>query len=370
VFNIDTEVLRANPYVFGAVAAIGTYVLLLFMKKLFQRQAEKLAYHHKQKVIYEILIYTVAYTGHIFMIVSALYLGFHFFPEHRTYPTWSFRIFFFALMWQVAIWGNYLIKKWMQISFHIKRKKDPAAASSVSIVELMVKVIFISVLVLFTLNNMGIEVTTMVAGLGIGGIAVALALQNVLGDLFSSLSIILDKPFVVGDFIILGEWLGEVEKIGLKTTRIRSLGGEQIIMSNSDLLSSRIRNMKRMHERRVALVFTLTHENTPEQLRKAVSIMSAIVRRTARVRFERCHFMKINLSSLDIELIYWVLSDDYDLHMDIQQEILMDVYRSYKEEGIDFAHPTQTLHIKPMQMSLIQENSPQRPATEKHSSFS
>jgi small-conductance mechanosensitive channel len=203
-----------------------------------------------------------------------------------------------------------------------------------------------AIIFLFTLSNLGIRITTIIAGLGVGGIAVALALQKILGDLFSSLSIVLDKPFVVGDFIIIDQYLGEVEKIGLKTTRIRSLSGEQIIFSNSDLLAARIRNFKRMHERRVSLILTLPHHTKTEKVRVAVSLIAAIVRTKRSVRFERCHFMKIS-SSLDLECVYWVLSDDFDLHMDIQQDILFEIKMAFESEGITFAYPTQTVHVLP-----------------------
>lgn len=330
--------VQSNPYLLGSTVAILCFIAFYFTRRLLRKLTPKVLSRpdHKLDVL---LFYPLSNTTPLFMLVSALYIGFQFFPEYKTYPTWSWRIFFVTLMVQVGIWGSLTIKRWFQQSFSRRKKRDPASASSLSILELMLQVTFLTIMLMFTLNNVGIQVTTMIAGLGVGGIAIALALQNILGDLFSSLSIILDKPFVVGDFIVMGEWLGEVEYIGLKTTRIRSLSGEQIIVSNSDLLGSRIRNMKRMSERRNVIVLSLAHDTTAEGLRKAVEIITAVVCSKNRVRFDRCHFSKVGLHSLDVELVYFILHDDYNIHMDIQQSILLDVHQLFLIENLKYAQP-------------------------------
>ena len=336
--------IQSNPYLLGVTVTILSFLGFFF----FRRLLKKLSNRYKNKDDHkwdDLIVYPLANTTPLFMLISAAYIGFQFLPEYKTYPTWSWRIFFVTLMLQVGIWGSLSIKRWFQQSFSRRKKRDPASASSLSILELMIQASFLTIMLMFTLNNVGIQVTTMIAGLGVGGIAIALALQNILGDLFSSLSIILDKPFVVGDFIVMGEWLGEVEYIGLKTTRIRSLSGEQIIVSNSDLLGSRIRNMKRMSERRNVIVFNLSHETTTDGLRKAVEIITAVVCSKSRVRFDRCHFARVNLHSLDVDLVYFILHDDFNIHMDIQQGILFDIYQLFTAENIKFAQhqrgPTQ-----------------------------
>jgi small-conductance mechanosensitive channel len=335
-FNLILLDVQSNPYLLGSSVAILSFVVLYFTRRLLLKLSSRYDIRTEHKFD-DLVVYPLAHTTPLFMLVSALYIGFQFLPEYKIYPTWSWRIFFVCLMIQVGIWGSLAIKRWFQQSFSRRRKRDPASASSLSILELMLQVSFLTILLMFTLNNVGIQVTTMIAGLGVGGIAIALALQNILGDLFSSLSIILDKPFVVGDFIVMGEWLGEVEYIGLKTTRIRSLSGEQIIVSNSDLLSSRIRNMKRMSERRNVIVLSLSHDTTAEGLKKAVEIVTAVVCSKTRVRFDRCHFSKVCLHSLDVELVYFILHDDYNIHMDIQQSILMDVHQLFLMENLKFA---------------------------------
>lgn len=328
------EQIQNNPYLLGTTVAIFCFISFYFARHLLKKLSNR--YLNRTD---DLIIYPLSNTTPLFMLVSALYIGFQFLPEFKIYPTWSWRIFFVTLMIQMGIWGSFVIKRWFQQSFSRRKKRDPASASSLSILELMLQVTFLTIMLMFTLNNVGIKVTTMIAGLGVGGIAIALALQNILGDLFSSLSIILDKPFVVGDFIVMGEWLGEVEYIGLKTTRIRSLSGEQIIVSNSDLLSSRIRNMKRMSERRNVIVVSLAHDTNAEGLKKAVEIITAVVCSKTRVRFDRCHFSKVGLHSLDVELVYFILHDDYNTHMDIQQSILLDVHQLFLMENLKYAQP-------------------------------
>jgi small-conductance mechanosensitive channel len=195
------------------------------------------------------------------------------------------------------------------------------------------------------LDNQEIEITPLIAGLGIGGVAVALATQNILGDLFASLSIVLDKPFVIGDFLSIDEFLGSVEKVGVKTTRVRSLSGEQLIFSNNDLLNSRIRNFGRMFERRVVFTVGVTYETPAEKLRRIPTIIRDAVEGHEKVRFDRAHFHKYGDSALIFETVYYVLSPDYNRYMDIQQDVNLTIFERFAEGEIDFAYPTQTIHF-------------------------
>lgn len=202
-----------------------------------------------------------------------------------------------------------------------------------------------AIILLLTLQNLGVNVTAMIAGLGIGGIAIALAMQNVLTDLFASLTIALDKPFVAGDFIVVGSEMGSIEHVGLKTTRVRSLSGEQLVFANSDLLSSRIRNYKRMSERRVVFAFGVVYSTTPEVLEAIPAIVKEIIQTQKNVRFDRCHFHRFGGSSLDFEAVYYIASPDFNAHMDAQQAVHLGIARAFRDRTIDFAFPTQTLHI-------------------------
>ena len=193
------------------------------------------------------------------------------------------------------------------------------------------------------LDNLGINVTALVAGLGIGGVAVALALQKILGDLFASLSIMLDKPFVVGDFLVIDDYMGSVEHIGLKTTRIHSLSGEQLVFSNSDLLNSRLRNYGRMFERRVVFSIGVIYETPRKKLQLIPEIIRESVEAQDKIRFDRSHFMKYGDYALMFETVYYVLSPDYNIYMDIQQAIYFAIHKRFEQEQIEFAYPTQKL---------------------------
>jgi small-conductance mechanosensitive channel len=203
-----------------------------------------------------------------------------------------------------------------------------------------------TIILLVALDNLGFNVTTLIAGLGISGIAIALAVQNILGDLFSSFSIVLDKPFVIGDFIIIDEYLGTVEYVGIKTTRIRSLSGEQLIFSNSDLLKSRIRNFKRMFERRVVFSVSVVYGTSHENLVKIPKMIREIILNQDRVRFDRAHFKEYGAYSLNFEIVYWIQNPDYNVYMDTQQNINLAIYEQFNREGIQFAYPTQTVLLQ------------------------
>ncbi|MDZ7623451.1 MAG: mechanosensitive ion channel family protein [Ignavibacteriaceae bacterium] len=197
----------------------------------------------------------------------------------------------------------------------------------------------------FLLDNLGFEITTVIAGLGIGGIAIALAAQAILGDLFSYFVIFFDRPFEIGDFIVIGEFKGSIEHIGIKTTRVRSLSGEQLVFGNSDLTSSRIQNFKRMERRRVVFKIGLIYQTSSEKLEEAVEIVKKIIIDHPDVTYDRGHFASFGAFSLDFEFVFFVLSNDYNRYMDIQQDVNFKVYREFEKRGIEFAYPTQTLYL-------------------------
>ena len=197
----------------------------------------------------------------------------------------------------------------------------------------------------FLLDNLGIKISAVVAGLGIGGIAVALAAQAVLGDLFSYFVIFFDKPFTIGDFIIVGDKMGVVEYIGVKTTRIRALGGEQLVFSNTDLTNSRLHNFKRMEQRRVVFKLDLTYQTPAEKLRRIPGIVKDAIETQKDATFDRGHFASYGDFSLNFEFVYYVTGADYNKYMDIQQAINLTIFESFEKEGVEFAYPTQTLFM-------------------------
>ncbi len=199
--------------------------------------------------------------------------------------------------------------------------------------------------VIFYLDNLGFKVTTVMAGLGVGGVAVALAAQAVLKDLFSYFSIIFDRPFEIGDFIIIGEHLGTVEHIGVKTTRIRSLGGEQLVFSNSDLTDSRLRNYKRMEKRRVVFKLGVVYGTALKELKEIPEIIERVIKKVGDTIFDRAHFFAYGDFNLVFEVVYYVLSSDYNKYMDIQQEINFGIKEEFEKRNIEFAFPTQTVYL-------------------------
>ena len=251
-----------------------------------------------------------------------------------------------ALFLQIGMWLNAGIGFWLERYKSRTLATDAGAATSLAALGFVSRIVLWSALMLVTLDNLGVDVTALVAGLGVGGIAVALAVQNILGDLFASLSIVIDKPFVLGDFVVVDTLSGTVEHVGLKTTRIRSLSGEQIIFSNSDLLKTRIRNYKRMYERRIPFTFGVLYQTTPAQLEAIPTMVREVIEATPKTRFDRAHFFKFGDSSLDFEVIYWVTSPDYTDYMDAQQTINLGLVRRFAAAGIDFAYPTRTLFIE------------------------
>lgn len=231
-------------------------------------------------------------------------------------------------------------------TYWIKKEVDPRRQQSLKGIVPIIKVIVWAIGITFLLDNLGFKISTIVAGLGIGGIAVALAAQAILGDLFSYFVIFFDKPFEIGDFIIVGDFLGTVEHVGIKTTRATSLSGEQLVFSNTDLTNSRIRNYKRMQKRRVVFKLGVIYQTGAEQVKEIPGIIKDIIVNTSDTAFDRAHFFSYGNFSLDFEVVYYVLSNDYNKYMDIQQEINFAIREEFDKRGIEFAYPTQTLFIE------------------------
>jgi small-conductance mechanosensitive channel len=251
-----------------------------------------------------------------------------------------------ALILQLAIWGNGLITFWFRNYAERKADTDVASRTTIAAFSFVARAILWSMLLLVGLNRLGVDITALITGLGVGGIAIALAVQNVLGDLFAALAIVLDKPFVVGDAISVDTMTGTVENVGLKTTRIRSVNGEQLIFSNTDLLKSRIRNFKRMQERRVVLTIGVSYDTPPDTVARIPGMLREAVEAQEQVRFDRSHFMTYGDSSLVFETVYFVLTADYLTFANTNQAVNLAVLRRFSAEGIDFAFPTRTIIVR------------------------
>jgi small-conductance mechanosensitive channel len=255
------------------------------------------------------------------------------------------RLALIAVLLQIAIWADTGVRTWRTIYHQREAAQGGEGAPSMTLMCFMMRMALWIVVGLMVLDNMGVNITTLVASLGIGGIAVALAVQNILGDLFASLSIMLDKPFVRGDFIIVGDALGTVEFVGLKTTRLRALSGEQIIFSNADLLKSRIHNHQRMAMRRAAFIIRVSYQASEAQLRAIPGMLRECVQEQENTLFERAHFTGYTDSSLDFETVYHVKTADYVVFMDTQQAINFKLFSRFRAAGIAFAHPTRVVQL-------------------------
>lgn len=263
-------------------------------------------------------------------------------------PEWmsrAGRVAQLAILLQVGLWAADVVQ-WMLDRYRSRQlEEDPGAATAIGALGFLAQIAVWSVILLTALSVMNFEIGPALAGLGVGGIAVALAVQNILGDLFASLSIIFDRPFVIGDFIIVGEERGTVERVGLKTTRLRSLSGEQLIFSNSDLLSSRVQNFKRMDERRILFNFGVQYDTGYEKLKRIPDLVRQAVEEADNCRFDRAHFADFGDSSLDFEVVYFMTVPDFPSYRDAQQTINLALYRSFEEMEVSFAFPTRTLHM-------------------------
>jgi small-conductance mechanosensitive channel len=251
-----------------------------------------------------------------------------------------------TLLIQGALWGNRLITFWLTEYLRRRGEIDRASRTTISTLGFVGRLVLWATLLLLALDNFGIRVTGLITGLGIGGIAVALAAQEVLKDLFASLAIALDKPFLIGDSITVGEYSGTVEFIGIKTTRVRSINGEQIVIPNSDLMSSRLRNFGRMEERRVLLDLALVYQTPAEQVERAIAMIREVITAHEGIRLDRVHFRSFGESALLVQAVYFINSADYLVYMDLQQEINLEILRRFASEGIAFAHPTRTVEMR------------------------
>lgn len=235
---------------------------------------------------------------------------------------------------------NYIIAK------RFTDEEDVATRSALSMVGKITKGILWAVGILMILSNLGVNITSLIAGLGIGGVAVAFALQNILSDLFSSFAIYFDKPFVVGDFIVVGEDSGTVEKIGIKTTRLRSLSGEELVISNRELTTARIQNFKRLVERRVNAILGVVYGTKKEKLEAIPKMIQEIIESAPKTRFDRVHLKSFGPSSLDFEVSYYIQTDDYNEFMDIREEVNLGIVEVFEKEKVAFAYPTQTIYLE------------------------
>lgn len=328
-----------------ALAVVIVVLLAVSLVKRFTVRRLSVLARHTQTRIDDALVKAVQATQLWLVLPIALYAAAAYLTLGKHTPALLQKLAVVAVFVQLGLWVTTLLQFWINYSRQRALEADASAATSLSAVGLIIKIALWVLILLLGLDNLGVNVSALVTSLGIGGVAIALAVQNILGDLLASISILADKPFVLGDFIIVDNFMGTVEHIGLKTTRLRSLDGEQIVVSNGDLLKSRLRNYKRMRERRVLFRFGVLYQTTVEQLERIPQQVQAAVEALPNTRFDRAHFKGFGDSSLDFEVVYWMLDPDYNHYMDAQQAINLTLMRAFAAEGVEFAYPTRTLIV-------------------------
>jgi small-conductance mechanosensitive channel len=328
-----------------ALLIAATFILLF---SVVHRRAVAHLHHRSDNDdtrIYHFFATVLSRTPFLFLTLLSIYIGTQFIELPGKPARILDRVMVAALLIQAALWGSRGITWWLTRTLNEKRSTDTASLTTIAIIGFIARVLLWSLILLMILDNFGVNITALIASLGVGGIAVALATQNILSDIFASLAITLDKPFVVGDFIVVDTLMGTVEFIGIKTTRIRSLEGEQIIFSNAELLKSRIQNYKRMVERRVEFGFNVQYATAPDNVERVPGIVRRIIEAQPKTRFDRAHLKNIGEYALHFEVVYFVLDADYNVYMNIQQAINVALLRELPKNGAEFPYPVRHLYL-------------------------
>lgn len=330
------------------VMAVLIFVLALLALKIFRQfiiAKLKKVFSKTQTRIDDIAIQAVEAIHWPFYLLASLYVTLHFLA---VYPL-IMKVAYYAFLVSVVYYAVRAVERFVDYGAWVLVEKRQAEegnnAGIVKFLASLVKILLWVGAIVLILSNMGINVTSMVAGLGIGGVAVALALQNILGDLFSSLAIYFDKPFKVGDFIMVGQHMGTVKKVGIKTSRLQSLTGEEIVISNTELTNSRIQNYGVMQERRILFNFGVVYNTSSKNLRQIPEMVKKAVESQEMTRFDRSHFKEFGDSALIYENVYYVSTGDYNKYMDIQQNINLNLTEEFAAKGIEFAYPTYTINM-------------------------
>lgn len=323
-------------WLLAAGVAVGSYVILHGAVVLFRRHLAKLSEQGRaDRPAAELLKATLARTSKLALMITALLLGLTVLDLGAPWSDRVRHLWFITLGAQLALYLDRALSVGAQRYFRSRASAPDAPATVANTLMVWVlKTVLWVVFFLAVLSNVGIDVSTLVASLGIGGIAVALAVQNVLGDLFASLSIAVDKPFEVGDSISVAGFSGNVEHVGLKTTRIRSDSGEQIVIANAELLKNTLRNFKRMSTRRVQFLLRANPSTTRAQAAQVPAALRAIIERQEGVRYDRVHLKSVTQEALEFDVVFHVLDPSYGRYMDIQQAILLDAMEAFEELGV------------------------------------
>ncbi|MBU1974978.1 MAG: mechanosensitive ion channel family protein [Nanoarchaeota archaeon] len=335
--------IQFQEYITALIVFLIALLVLRLFKYLILQKLHNLAKKTKTKID-DILIESVKDIGWIFYIMLSIYTGLFFIGI----PNIVTRIFEYILL---VVLVYYAVKFIIAIIEHSaesyveKKKSENLGKSAMHLITTFAKWIIWVIAGILVLSHFGVDIAPLIAGLGIGGIAIAFALQGVLSDIFASISIALDKPFEVGDYIVCGADSGTVEKVGIKSSRIRTLQGQELIMSNKELTEARVNNYKRMENRRIVFSVGVTYDTPHAKLKKIPVIVKAIFKKVRSTKLDRIHFKEFADSSLNFEIVYYVDDRDYAKYMDKQQEINLAIVQAFQKEKIEMAFPTRTVHM-------------------------
>lgn len=332
-----------KQYLIALAIIVGGILLVQIIRKRLLKQIKKWTEKTETKLD-DYLIKGLEKFGLPVLNVLAIYIGLHYLTfSERVQTIISNTIGVVVTFYVIRMVSTFI--RIMLESFIGKQEGGQEKLKQLNGIMLIINFVIWMLGLLFIFDNLGYNVTTIVAGLGIGGIAIALAAQNILGDLFNYFVIFLDRPFEVGDFINVDGKLGTVEYVGIKTTRVRSLTGEQLVFSNSDLTKSRIHNFKRMERRRVVFTLGVVYQTSAEQLAKIPALIEEIIRQEELTTFDRAHFARFGSYSLDFEVVYFLETADYLVYMNVQQQVNLKIFKAFADAGIQFAYPTQTVLV-------------------------
>ncbi len=353
---METAVAAAGPertwqvWLVAALVAAVVLAALLIARRVLNRRLGRAAADPSAPQTTKALHALASSTWGVFLILLGLYAGARVLQVSGATLAWADRAITLAVFAQAANWAIAILNRLVLV----RRGVEPEAGGAgepLSAAAFLARLVILAVFALLALDNLGVNVSTLIAGLGITSLAVALALQNILGDLFASLSIHFDKPFEVGDSIAVDDLRGTVEHVGMRTTRLRSLTGEQLVVGNRDLLSSRIRNYKRMRDRRAVLNFGIVAGVPADLVARVPEVVKETVTAQEHARFDRAHLVSAQGGTLTFESVYYMRDPDYGVFMDTQQAIYLQLYRRFAELGLDFAYPTQKVLVEPGKVS-------------------
>ncbi|MBD3299979.1 MAG: mechanosensitive ion channel [Candidatus Moranbacteria bacterium] len=338
-----------EKYFISLFIFIGLMILLKIFKSLVLIKIKKLS-QKTQNDFDDFLVKVIEDIKTVFFIITALYVSFQFLTFNSAVDRVVFVIFLVTFIVQVILviqeFIDYAIQKFFEKNGEINEIERKNREAVVKFAINLAKASLWIVGAVLVLSNLGINVTSLITGLGIGGIAIALAIQSILGDLFSSLSILSDKPFQVGDFISTGQESGTVKKIGIKTTRVTTLDGDELVIPNKNLTESRVHNFKKIKKRRGSFDFGITYETSRKKLEKIPQKIEEIINNIDKLEIERVTFKEFGDSSLVFNAVFYIDSPDYGLYMKKRQVINFKIMEYFEKEGIEFAYPTRTVFLR------------------------